>query len=126
MAPWYSLRMAERIVYRILFQSQGKLYEIFADEVSHAGMLGFVEVAGLDFGRRTELVLDPTQERVRAEFEGVKRTWLPMHAIVRIDQVDKRGVCKITDARGGTVTPFPLTYLPPGGGGGGGEPPKSG
>lgn len=117
--------MSDRTVYKVLFQSQGKLYEIFAEEVSQTGMLGFVEVGGLDFGRKTELVLDPTEERIRSEFEGVKRTWLPMHAIVRIDEVDQRGTCKITDARGSNVAQFPLSYLPPGSGGSGGEPPKS-
>ncbi|MEO0423688.1 MAG: DUF1820 family protein [Pseudomonadota bacterium] len=112
--------MSERVTYKILFQSQGKLYEIFANEVSHGAMLGFVEVAELDFGRRTEIVVDPTEDRIRSEFEGVKRTWLPMHSIVRIDEVDKRGISKITDAKGSNVAQLPVTYLPPGGG----EPPK--
>jgi hypothetical protein len=31
-----------------------------------------------------------------------------MHAIVRIDEVEKEGVAKITDTKGGKVTPFPM------------------
>jgi hypothetical protein len=112
--------MSADAIYRVVFQAQGKVYEIYASEVSHQGMLGFVEVGELDFGRRTELVLDPTEERLRTEFEGVKRTWLPMHSIIRIDQVDKRGPSKISDAGGSNVTPFPMSYLPSGG-----EPPKT-
>jgi hypothetical protein len=113
--------MADQSHYRVVFQAQGKVYEVYAGEVSHHGMLGFVEIGQLDFPRRTELVLDPTEERLRSEFEGVKRTWLPMHSIIRIDEVDKRGVSKVSDApRGSNVTPLPIPYPQQGG-----DPPKA-
>jgi hypothetical protein len=104
--------MAERHLYRIVFQNQGKIYEIYARKVSHGAMLGFVEVEQLDFGQRQRILLDPAEERIKAEFEGVKRTYLPMHCVLRIDEVDKRGVSKVSEARG-NVTPFPGPIVAP-------------
>jgi hypothetical protein len=31
-----------------------------------------------------------------------------MHAVVRIDEVEKEGVAKISDSKGQKVTPFPM------------------
>ncbi len=50
----------------------------------------------------------PPEERIKSEFEGVKRTYLPLHSVLRIDEVKKQGVSKITSFEGGNVTPFPV------------------
>ena len=58
-------------------------------------------------------MVDPTEERMRDEFAGVKVLHLPMHAVVRIEEVEKRGTCLIRDRESGEkITPFPLS--PPG------------
>ena len=46
------------------------------------------------------MVLDPAEERIKSEFEGVKRTYLPLHSVLRIDEVRKQGVSKITTFEG--------------------------
>ena len=107
---------AERI-YRVVFHSQGKIYEIYARGVTDGAMLGFVEIEELTFGERTQMVVDPAEEKLKSEFAGVKRTYIPMHAIVRIDEVEKEGQAKITDSEGGKVTPFPMPVYGPGKGG---------
>jgi len=104
--------MASSHIFRIVFVNQGKVYEIYARKVSHGSLLGFVEVEQLDFGQRQRIVLDPTEERIKAEFEGVKRTYLPMHCVLRIDEVDKRGVSKVSEAKG-NVMPFPSPLIAP-------------
>ena len=104
--------MAERHIYKVIFQAQGKVYEVYARKVSHGSMLGFVEVEQLDFGQKERIVLDPSEERIKAEFEGVKRTYLPMHCVLRIDEVDKRGVSKVSDAKS-NVMPFPSPLIAP-------------
>jgi hypothetical protein len=60
----------------------------------HGSLLGFVEVEKLVFGERSSVVLDPGEERIKTEFAGVKRTYLPMHSVLRIDEVRKQGVSK--------------------------------
>jgi len=113
--------MATRPMYKVMFMSQGQVYEVYARHVSHGDLFGFIEIEELVFGTRTSLVIDPAEERVQSEFEGVKRTYLPLHSIIRIDEVEKQGVSKITTAPGGNVTQFPMPmYTPPDTGGKGG------
>jgi len=102
-------------VYRVLFQSQGSLYELYAAKVDQGGALySFVEVEGILFGSRGGVLVDPSEERLKSEFAGVKRTYLPLHSIVRIDEVEKEGVNKIVAlAPGqGNVAPFPSPQGP--------------
>jgi hypothetical protein len=107
--------MASHHIFKVLFVNQGKVYEIYARKVSHGAILGFVEVEELVFGERAGVVLDPSEERIKSEFEGVKRSYLPMHSVLRIDEVSKRGPSKITQFEG-NVTQFPTAlYTPPAG-----------
>jgi len=95
--------------------NQGKVYEVYARKVSHGSMLGFVEIEELVFGERSGVVLDPTEERIKSEFENVKRSFLPMHSVLRIDEVSKRGPSKITQFDG-NVAQFPGSlFTPPSG-----------
>ena len=110
--------MAARHIYRVIFHNQGKVYEIYARKVADGGMLGFVQIEELTFGERTQVVVDPAEERLKGEFDGVTRTFLPLHAIIRIDEVEKQGVAKITDAEG-NVAQFPMPMYRPDRGGGG-------
>lgn len=106
-------------MYRVVFLNQGKVYEVYAKGVSHGALFGFVEVEELVFGARSSVVVDPSEEKIKTEFSGVKRTYLPLHSIIRIDEVDKQGTSKITSADGSNVTQFPMPmYTPPGGQGG--------
>ena len=107
--------MAATHIFRVVFINQGKVYEIYARKVSHGGLFGFVEVEELVFGERSSVVLDPAEERIKAEFAGVKRSYLPLHAVVRIDEVRKQGVSKISALEGGNVAKFPVTLYPAGG-----------
>jgi hypothetical protein len=109
--------MASRQIYRVIFMSQGKVYELYARSISQGALFGFIEIDELVFGARSTVVVDPTEERIKAEFEGVKRSYLPMHSIIRIDEVDKQGISKISQFEGGNVTQFPVPVYTPGGGG---------
>jgi hypothetical protein len=98
-----------------MFVNQGKVYEIYARKVSHGTLFGFIEVEELVFGERSTVVVDPTEEKIKSEFAGVKRTYLPLHSVLRIDEVKKQGVSKITAIEGGNVTQFPMPMYTPGG-----------
>lgn len=112
--------MAEEHIYRITFLQQGQVYEVFARHVSPGGLLGFIEIEELLFGERSQVVVDPSEERLKSEFEGVKRFHVPMHAVVRIDEVEKQGVPRIRKSSGDAenVSSFPVPIYTPGGGGG--------
>ena len=100
--------MTKRRIYKVLFYSQGKQYELYARRIRQGDLYGFIEVEQLLFGERTALVVDPAEEQLKSEFHGVKKVLIPVHAIIRIDEVEKEGAGRITAAAGGdNVTPFP-------------------
>ena len=101
-------REQPKSIYRVLFHTQGQIYEVYAHNIYQSDLYGFVEIEDYTFGNRSQMLIDPTEDRLRNEFEGVQRSFIPMHAIVRIDEVEKEGVAKITDHKGEKVTPFPL------------------
>lgn len=109
--------MPSKTIYKVAFFNQGKVYEIFVRKVFQGELYGFVVVEDLVFGERTSVVVNPAEERLKTEFALVKRAHIPMHAIVRIDEVEKHGVAKISEA-GGNVTMFPSAMYGPGEGGG--------
>ena len=109
--------MAASHIFKVLFVNQGKVYEIYARKVGHGSLFGFIEVEELVFGERSSVVVDPAEERIKNEFTGVKRTYLPLHSVLRIDEVRKQGVSKITTFEGGANVsqfPVPLYSSPPG------------
>lgn len=94
-------------LFRVSFHNHGKVYEIYARGVSHGGMPGFVEVEKLVFGEKSALVLDTSEEKLKTEFEGVERFYVPLHAVIRIDEVTKAGTARIS-VGGDKVLPFPM------------------
>ena len=103
-------------VYKVIFLNQGQVYEVFAKAVTQGSLFGFVEIEQLLFGERTQVVVDPSEERLKTEFAGVKRFFVPMHAVVRIDEVEKEGPARITqpDEKDGNLTAFPTPIYTPG------------
>lgn len=110
--------MTKKLLYRITFMNQGKIYEIYARSISHGELFGFIEVEDIVFGERSSVVVDPSEERIKSEFSGVQRTYIPLHAVIRVDQVEKQGVSKISDVTGDNVAQFPMPMYTPGGAGG--------
>lgn len=107
----------KKCLYKIIFMSQGQVYEIYARHVAQGAMFGFVEVEQLVFGERTTIVVDPSEEKIKSEFADVRRTYLPMHSIIRIDEVDKQGASKISKVEGSNVAQFPMPIYTPRDGG---------
>jgi hypothetical protein len=97
-------------MYKISFLNQGKVYELFARKVCGSELsYGFIEVAELVFDADESVVIDPTEDRMREEFADVEVLHIPMHSVIRIEQVKKRGACVIRDSKTGEkVTPLPV------------------
>ena len=102
-----------KVLYRVRFISQDKVYEIYAREVYQGDLYGFVVVEELVFDNNTTLLVDPGEEKLKSEFEGVTQTIIPMHSVIRIDEVEKRGTPKIADLDT-NVTQFPSPIYTPG------------
>ena len=96
-------------LFRVAFLNHGKVYELFCTGVCTSGLLGFVEVSGLVLEEKDSIVVDPTEEKMRDEFDGVEVLHLPMHSVLRVEQVKKKGQAVIRDRESGEkVTPFPV------------------
>jgi hypothetical protein len=103
-----------KTIFRISFINQGEVYEVYAKNVSQGGMFGFVEIDGLVFGERSKLLIDSSEERLKNEFADVNRFYVPLHSVLRIDEVDKAGRGRITSGEG-KVAAFPPPMMNPGG-----------
>ncbi len=100
-------------IYKVIFQNQNRVYEVYARQIFQSDMWGFIEIEEFVFGERSQLLVDPSEEKLKHEFAGVKRSYIPMHSIIRIDEVEKEGPAKISESSGstGNVTAFPMSGM---------------
>ena len=101
-------------IYKVTFLNQGKVYEVFVKQVYQSDLYGFIEIEDYVFNERSQLLVDPSEERLKTEFTGVRRSFIPLQAVIRIDEVEKSGISKISS--GDNVSPFPMSLV-------GGKPP---
>lgn len=88
-------KVPNKKLYRVRFLNEGRIFELYAREVGQGLLFGFVEIADLVWGSKSEVIIDPGEQELRNEFSGVNRLHVPMHAMVRIDEVEKGGSAKI-------------------------------
>lgn len=108
--------MPAQPVYKVIFQNGGQVYEVFARAIYQSDMWGFIEVEEFVFGERSQILVDPSEEKLKNEFSGVTRSYIPLQSIIRIDEVDKEGSVKVSDVKaveGGNIASFPFSGLPP-------------
>jgi hypothetical protein len=104
--------MTDSKTYKITFINQGEIYELYAKQVYQPDLYGFVVIEEIVFGEKTSLVVDPSEERLKSEFDQVKRSYIPMHAVLRIDEVEKEGISKVKEVDG-KVAQFPSPVYTP-------------
>ncbi len=102
--------MAKNPIFRVIFQNQGEVFEIYARQIFQSELWGFIEVEEFVFGERSQVVVDPGEEKLKAAFEGVKRSYIPLNTIIRIDEVEKEGASKVFKTKGDNVKPFPTVH----------------
>ena len=108
--------MPNQPVYKVIFQNGNQVFEVFARQIYQSEMWGFIEVEEFVFGERSQILVDTSEEKLKHEFSGVNRSYIPLQAIIRIDEVDKEGSARVSDAstkEGGNVSSFPFVGMPP-------------
>ncbi|MFC3283014.1 DUF1820 family protein [Litchfieldella rifensis] len=98
--------MASKPIYRVVFHNQGEIWELYAREIFQSDLWGFIEVEAFVFEDASKLVVDPSTEKLRRTFDGVNRSYIPLNAIVRIDEVEREGTPRAVKAEG-KVAEFP-------------------
>ena len=100
--------MEDSKLFKVSYINQDKVYELYAKQVYESDMYGFLVIEEVVFGSQSDVVIDPSEEKLKAEFDSVKRSFIPFHNIIRIDEVEKQGLCKIKENKLGTnVASFP-------------------
>lgn len=102
----------QQAMYRVEFIQGGERYELYVRELTQGSLFGFVEIADFVWDTHTTVVVDPSHEKLKSEFEGVNRTYIPMHSVLRIDSVTKKGQAKITEIDSKIAT-FPRPIYTP-------------
>ncbi|WP_062262787.1 MULTISPECIES: DUF1820 family protein [Endozoicomonas] len=100
--------MSKSQVFRVIFQNESEVFEVYARQIFQSELWGFIEVEEFAFGERSQLLVDPSEEKLKSTFEGVKRSYIPLSSIIRIDEVEKEGAAKVSEAKGSNVKPFPM------------------
>ena len=103
--------MSKKGIYKIVFIQTGEIYEVYAKSIFQSDMYGFIEVEDYIFDQNSQIVVDPSEEKLKTEFKGVNRSYIPINSILRIDEVDKRGNAKITKSKSSNVMPLPTPIV---------------
>lgn len=100
-------------VYKVIFYNQNEIYEIYARDIYQSEMYGFIEVEELVFGDANQLIVNPGEEKLKNEFAGVKRSFIPMQAVIRIDEVERGGEGKVREIQANDkIAHFPAAVPP--------------
>ncbi len=81
-----AVKSREKTYYIVSFTNENELDQVCARKVAASDLYGLIEIGDFLFPEN-KLVYNPGEERIKREFSGIKRTWIPYHAIVRIDEV---------------------------------------
>ena len=101
--------MSVNPTYKVIFYNQNQVYEVYARAIYQSEMYGFIEVEEFVFGEKSAMIVDPGEEKLKGEFAKVKRSYIPMHSIIRIDEVEKEGAPKVVDIKSSDkVAQFPF------------------
>ncbi|MGH1485193.1 MAG: DUF1820 family protein [Cellvibrionaceae bacterium] len=107
--------MSSKSVYKVIFYNQSEIYEVYARDIYQSEMYGFIEVEEFVFGEQDQMIVNPGEEKLKNEFTDVKRSFIPMQAIIRIDEVEREGQGKIKEIKAtDNIANFPApNRLPP-------------
>ena len=98
--------MAKKGIYKVVFVQLGEIYEVYAEAIYQSDMYGFIEVEEYIFDQKSQIVVDTSEEKLKNEFKGVQRSYIPINCIMRIDEVDKKGTAKITSSDSPKIMPI--------------------
>jgi len=105
--PTSDTRMPAEPIYKVIFLNQNQVFELYARQIYQSDLYGFIEVEEYVFGERSQIVVDPAEEKLKNEFAGVKRSYIPMHAIIRIDESRRKARSRSANPRAATARSWP-------------------
>lgn len=98
--------MKTKSLFRINYITNTDVYELYAKTISSHELLGFISLSELVFEVNSQVVIDPVEERLKAEFNGVKTLHIPMQNVLKIEEVEQKQSCKIKSLKTHNITPL--------------------
>jgi|GEM_PF-3381178 len=81
------------IVYRTVFTHLDQVYTLYSQGISEETLVGFIEVDGI-LSMAQDIVMSTENQEAhevfRQQLQSIKRTYVPMHAVVRIDEMTRK------------------------------------
>ncbi len=102
-------------LYKVLFYNSGKIYEIYAKNVQQSSLFGFIEIEDLVYGETSQILVNPNEDSLKKEFENTSRLFIPVHSIVRIEEIEKTTQLKprVIAIKENSSKNHPTIYSPP-------------
>ena len=63
--------MSKQPTYKLVFYNQGQVYELYARQIFQSYLMGFIEIEEFVSGERTQLIVDPAEEKLKNEFKAI-------------------------------------------------------
>jgi hypothetical protein len=103
--------MPSTAIFKVIFYNQGEIYEVYARDIYQSEMDGFIEVEEFIFGEPDQMIVHPGEEKLKNEFAEVKRSFIPVPAIIRIDEMEREGQGKIKEVKSSDkIANFPVSH----------------
>ncbi|MDI9347787.1 MAG: DUF1820 family protein [Methylacidiphilales bacterium] len=101
-------------IYRIKFKTEDSVYELFAHNFYQADLFGFVVIEGITFTEfQSDIIANPSEEKLREEFKFTEKLFLPLHSILRVEQVSNNGLARIVPMDSKKLQSGPVVYSQP-------------
>ena len=79
------------ILYKVVYLHQNQVQEVMVKQIYTSDLYGFIEIEEFVFDHAKTLIVDPGKEKLQQEFSQVRRSYIPMQHILRIDEVISSG-----------------------------------
>ena len=97
-------------IYKIKFLQVGEVYEIYAKNIRQSDFYAFLEIENFIFDTKNNIVVDTSEEKLKAEFLDAKKTLIPINAVIRIDEVAEIGKSKLSKSDIKSVSTIPFDF----------------
>lgn len=95
--------MIKNPTFRIILKCGAEITEIYANQIFQSELWGFLEIENFI----AEINNNNPDDKTKKEFSGVKRSYIPITSIVRIDEIEKLESRKKPIESGSNIKPFP-------------------
>ena len=80
--------MALKMLYRItLLDEEQKQVTVYAAKVEQADFLGFIEISGLEFPKKSDIILTVGEDKARTLFKDTEKIIVPGNMVIRIEEL---------------------------------------